>query len=73
MHPVPIQNIAVIGLGTIGHSVAQFFATGGCTVKCFDPHREARETVPPGYTVISSQWRLLELLRPIRLTKSLAV
>lgn len=45
MHPVPIQNIAVIGLGTIGHSVAQFFATGGCTVKCFDPQREARETV----------------------------
>ena len=45
MHPVPIQNIAVIGLGTIGHSVAHFFATGGCTVKCFDPQREARETV----------------------------
>ena len=44
MHPVPIKNIAVIGLGTIGHSVAQFFATGGCTVKCFDPQREARET-----------------------------
>ena len=43
MHPVPIQNIAVIGLGTIGHSVAQFFATGGCTVKCFDPQKEARE------------------------------
>ena len=40
MHPVPIQNIAVIGLGTIGHSVAQFFATGGCTVKCFDPQKE---------------------------------
>ena len=44
MHPAPIKNIAVIGLGTIGHSVAQFFATGGCTVKCFDPQREARES-----------------------------
>ncbi len=45
MNTAPIKNIAVIGLGTIGHSVAQFFATGGCTVKCFDPQREARETV----------------------------
>ena len=45
MNTTPINNIAVIGLGTIGHSVAQFFATGGCTVKCFDPQREARETV----------------------------
>ena len=45
MNTTPIKNIAVIGLGTIGHSVAQFFATGGCTVKCFDPQREARETV----------------------------
>ena len=33
----PIQNIAVIGLGTIGHSVAQVYAAAGCTVKCFDP------------------------------------
>ena len=33
----PIQNIAVIGLGTIGHSVAQVYATAGCTVNCFDP------------------------------------
>ena len=44
MHPAPIKDIAVSGLGTIGHSVAQFFATGGCAVKCFDPQREARET-----------------------------
>ena len=44
MHPAPIINIAVIGLGTIGHSVAQFFATGGSTVKCFDPQRESRES-----------------------------
>ena len=33
----PIQNIAVIGLGTIGHSVAQVYAAAGCTVRCFDP------------------------------------
>ncbi len=44
MHRSQIQNVAVIGLGTIGHSVAQVYAAGGFNVKCFDPCEETRET-----------------------------
>lgn len=40
-----IENITVIGLGTIGHSVAQVFATAGRQVNCFDPAAEAREAL----------------------------
>ena len=38
-----IQNIAVIGLGTIGHSVVQMFAVSGCYVRCFDPSSSVRD------------------------------
>ncbi len=39
------QTIAVVGLGTIGHSLAQLFATGGCEVRCYDPDDGARASL----------------------------
>ena len=37
-HPV----IAVLGLGTIGHSIAQVFAQAGYRVRCFSPSQRTR-------------------------------
>lgn len=39
--------VAVVGLGTIGHSLAQMFAAGGCAVRCYDPDERARATLRP--------------------------
>src|SRR5215211_3829677 len=40
----PIQRVAVIGLGTMGHGIAQSFAAAGCTVTGFDDHAGARNS-----------------------------
>ena len=45
MSATAIQNISVIGLGTIGHSVVQMFATADCRVRCFDPSPAVREGI----------------------------
>ena len=45
MSATAIQNIAVIGLGTIGHSVVQMFATADCRVRCFDPSPAVRDGI----------------------------
>ncbi len=39
-----IQRIAVIGLGTMGHGIAQTFALAGCQVKGFDEFASARDS-----------------------------
>jgi len=31
-----INQVAVVGLGTMGHAIAQVFAAAGCTVRCWD-------------------------------------
>lgn len=36
--------VSVIGLGTMGHGIAQAFAVGGHDVRCFDPSDFARDT-----------------------------
>lgn len=40
-----IRRVAVIGLGTMGHGVAQAFAAGGRTVGCYDPVSRSRQTL----------------------------
>ena len=59
-----MKNITVIGLGTIGHSVAQVFATGKCTVKCFDPKMEARETAIPRMRSNLEQMSAAGIIKP---------
>ena len=39
------RPLATIGCGTIEHSMALSFALAGYTVRCFDPHAEARESL----------------------------
>lgn len=39
------DQIAVIGLGTMGFGIAQVFATAGCRVRCFDVVPAARASV----------------------------
>lgn len=41
----PIQRVAVIGLGTMGHGIAQAFACAGCTVTGFDDLQSARDAL----------------------------
>lgn len=40
-----IQTIAVIGLGTMGHGIAQAFAAAGYIVRCYDESSAARESL----------------------------
>ena len=44
--PAPAR-ISVLGLGTIGHSVAQVFAQAGCEVRCFSPSPSTRSALHP--------------------------
>jgi 3-hydroxybutyryl-CoA dehydrogenase len=37
-----VQRVAVIGLGTMGHGIAQVFAAAGCTVRAYDAAPAAR-------------------------------
>ena len=41
----PIQRVAVIGLGTMGHGIAQSFAAAGCVVSGFDDFAPARASL----------------------------
>ena len=45
MNAETIRRVAVLGLGTMGHSIAQSFAARGLAVRCFDEAPEARETL----------------------------
>ncbi|RMX03521.1 3-hydroxyacyl-CoA dehydrogenase family protein [Corticibacter populi] len=38
-----INNISVIGAGTMGHGIAEVFATGGYAVQVYEPHATVRE------------------------------
>jgi 3-hydroxyacyl-CoA dehydrogenase len=40
-----IQTVAVLGLGTMGHGIAQTFAVGGFAVRCYDELPSARATL----------------------------
>src|SRR5690349_1909815 len=43
--PMKIQRVAVIGLGTMGHGIAQTFAMAGCDVTGFDDVQAAGESL----------------------------
>lgn len=45
--PNSIQDVAVLGLGTMGHSIAQVFAAAGCRVRGYDEQAGARESNEP--------------------------
>ena len=40
-----LRTVAVIGLGTMGHGIAQAFAAAGHPVRCYDESSAARESV----------------------------
>lgn len=42
----PIRNIAVLGLGTMGHGIVQAFAAAGFRVRGFDALKSARDSLP---------------------------
>lgn len=39
------QTVAVLGLGTMGHGIAQVFATARLTVRCWDEEKSARQSL----------------------------
>lgn len=45
MNAQEIDTVAVVGLGTMGHGMAQSFAAAGCAVRCYDERATARDTV----------------------------
>lgn len=40
-----VHTVAVIGLGTMGHGIAQVFAAAGYPVRCWDPDSRARDSL----------------------------
>ena len=40
-----IDDVAVLGLGTMGHGIAQTFAAAGYQVRCYDDHPAARASL----------------------------
>ncbi len=44
MQAKDIQRVAVLGLGTMGHGIAQTFAAAGCSVRAYDEAEAARST-----------------------------
>jgi 3-hydroxybutyryl-CoA dehydrogenase len=45
MNADAIDTVAVLGLGTMGHGIAQSFAAAGRPVRCYDDHPAARTTL----------------------------
>ncbi len=45
MNAESIETVAVLGLGTMGHGIAQAFAAAGCRVRCYDRLASARDTL----------------------------
>jgi len=45
MNAAAIHTVAVLGLGTMGHGIAQSFAAAGLAVRCYDDHAAARATL----------------------------
>jgi len=45
MNAGSIDRVAVLGLGTMGHAIAQVFAVAGCRVACYDSQEAARQTL----------------------------
>ena len=45
MNADAIETVAVLGLGTMGHGMAQTFAAAGCMVRCYDEIALVRGTV----------------------------
>lgn len=45
MKPESIRTVAVLGLGTMGHGIAQAFAAAGCQVRCYDESPPARNAL----------------------------
>lgn len=43
--PGPMDRVAVLGLGTMGHGIAQAFALAGHAVRCYDDGEAARRTL----------------------------
>src|SRR5689334_21472536 len=41
----PIRNVAVLGLGTMGHGIVQAFAAAGFRVTGYDEHKGARDSL----------------------------
>jgi 3-hydroxybutyryl-CoA dehydrogenase len=44
MQAKDVQRVAVLGLGTMGHGIAQTFAAAGCRVRAYDEAEAARST-----------------------------
>ncbi len=45
MNAAEIERVAVVGLGTMGHGIAQTFAVAGYKVSCFDEDSSARDSL----------------------------
>ena len=44
MKALDVQKVAVVGLGRMGHGIAQTFAVAGCDVQCYDQAEEMRQS-----------------------------
>jgi 3-hydroxybutyryl-CoA dehydrogenase len=67
-----IRRVAVLGLGTMGHGIAQTFALAGYDVACFDESTSARDSLIERVRENLSAFVAAELVEPEQVEPTLA-
>ena len=73
MEPINgIRRVAVLGLGTMGHGIAQTFALAGYDVACFDESASARDSLVERVRENLAAFVAAELVEPEQVEPTLA-
>src|SRR5262252_4572828 len=67
-----ISRVAVLGLGTMGHGIAQTFALAGCDVACFDDAAGVRDSLPGRVRTNLTAFAEAGLIEPWQIDPTLA-
>jgi 3-hydroxybutyryl-CoA dehydrogenase len=73
MEPIDdIRRVAVLGLGTMGHGIAQTFALAGCDVACYDESASTRASLIERVRENLAAFVAAELVEPEQVGSTLA-
>src|SRR5215469_12309354 len=73
MNPIHgIRRVAVLGLGTMGHGIAQTFALAGYEVACFDESASVRDSLIERVRENLAAFMAAELVAPEQVEPTLA-
>src|SRR5262245_850449 len=67
-----IRRVAVLGLGTMGHGIAQTFALAGYEVNCFDESASMRDSLAERVSASLAAFVAADVLAPEQIKLALA-